>query len=105
MRARLCVRACVNENYREKECYVDMNDRNNIFDIKSHKKKIQKKAESICGAAPHIGLCMGNTYHGWLYECHMWDPSQITTAFNGGAGNTLQHADLLFVNRSLHCND
>ena len=63
--ARLSLCACANENDREKECYAGVNERNDIYISKLHFKK---KAELIsgvwccfCGAAPHIGVCMGNT--------------------------------------------
>ena len=65
MYARLSLCACVNENDGEKECSAEMNERNNIYSLKSPQKN---NSESICGAqscfcgaAPHIGLCMGNT--------------------------------------------
>ena len=68
MYACLSLCGCANENDREKECYGEMNERNNIYISKSCIKKMKKKAESICGArccfcgaAPHIGLCMENT--------------------------------------------
>ena len=69
MYARLSLCACAYENGREKECYAEMNERDDIY-----VSKIAKliNAESICGArcwffgaVPHIGLCMGNT---WVFR-------------------------------------
>ena len=34
-RVGVCVRVCVNENDREKECYAEMNERNDIYVSKS----------------------------------------------------------------------
>ena len=73
-RLSLCACACANENDGEKECYGEMNERNDIY-ISKLRKKEKKKTESICGtwcsfsgAAPHIGLCMGNTF---LEKCFL----------------------------------